>query len=105
MPHVIDREHNDDKARLKNIKVPLVRVQIAVETSRELNHTVDGSKEDHSRAGIDGPQHCGPSCVEPIFAEASRHNVETEGDEKEEAKGGDLHAETDLEDLEAGFDI
>ena len=70
VPYVIDSEHDDNKARLKDVEVPLMRVKIAIETSRELNHTVDGAKEDHGRASVDGPQHRGPSCVRPLFTEA-----------------------------------
>jgi len=104
MPYVIDSEHNDNKARLKDIEVPLMRVKIAVETGRELNHTVDGAKEDHGRASVDGPQHRGPSCVRPLFTEASWYDVKAEWDKEKEAKGGDLDAKADLEDSEAGVD-
>jgi len=104
MPHIIDRKHNDNKAGLKDVEVPFMRVQISVEASRELNHTVNGAEEDHGRAGVDGPQHCGPACVGPVFSEAARDDVKAEGDEEEEAEGSDLHSETNLEDPEAGID-
>ena len=55
MPHIIDRKHNNNKARLEDIEVPLVRVQIPVEASREFDHAVDGAEEDHGRASVDSP--------------------------------------------------
>ncbi len=103
MPDVVDGEDDDDKARLEDVEIPLVRVQIAVEASRELDHAVDGAQEDHGRAGVDGPQHAGPARIGPFLAEAARHDVEAEGDQEEEAEGGNLNSQPYLEYPEAGL--